>query len=165
MKSKLKHYVKEILFFIITMTIFANLISFYKSQNLTKESLAIHSFKLLNNQTYTINSNKPILIHFWATWCPTCKLEASNIEFISNHFNVLSIAVDSGTNYELKKYLKEKGYTFNVVNDENTALSQEFNIAGYPTTFIYNSNKKLIFSEVGYTSIIGLYLRMWWASF
>jgi len=147
------------------MSIFANVISLYKSQTLTDAPLSIKSLKLINNKSYNFPDDKPVLIHFWATWCPTCKLEAPNIEFISKHFNVLSIAVNSGTNDDLKKYLQETGYSFNVVNDENTILSQQFNIAGYPTTFIYNSDKKLIFSEVGYTSIIGLYLRMWWANF
>jgi len=147
------------------MSIFANIVSLYKSQSLNDTPLAIKSLKLLNNTSYTFTNNKPILIHFWATWCPTCKLEAPNIEFISKQFNIITIAVDSGSNAELKKYIQDADYTFNVVNDENKKLSQQFNISGYPTTFIYNSDKKLIFSEVGYTSIIGLYLRMWWASF
>jgi len=147
------------------MSIFANVLSLYKSQSLNDAPLTIKSLNLLDDTRYNFPNNKPILIHFWATWCPTCKLEAPNIEFISKHFNVLTVAVDSGNNYELKQYLQETGFSFNVVNDENKELAQQFNISGYPTTFIYNHDKKLIFSEVGYTSIIGLYLRMWWASF
>jgi len=165
MLQKLKHYSKEVIFFIIFITIFTNIISLYKSQDLSNTPLKINSLQLINNTNYTFSNDKPILIHFWATWCPTCKLEASNIEFISKHFNVVTIAVDSGTDYELKKYLQDRGYNFNVVNDKNRELSQQFNISAYPTTFIYNNDKKLIFSEVGYTSIIGLYLRVWWASF
>jgi thiol-disulfide isomerase/thioredoxin len=117
---------------------------------------------LIDNTVYKFPSDKPVLIHFWATWCPTCKLEAANIEFISKHFEVVTIAVDSGTSAKLRAYIKEKNYTYRVVNDSLKHLSKEFNIAGFPTTFIYDKNKKLIFSEVGYTSIIGLYLRMWW---
>ena len=165
MKDKIKHYAKEIVIFFIVMTIFANIVSLYKSNDLNKEPLKIKNITLLDDSKYILPHAKPILIHFWATWCPTCKVEAPNIEFISKHFNVVTIAVDSGTNNELNKYLDEQGYSFNVVNDEDKKLSQEFNIAGYPTTFIYNGDKKLIFSEVGYTSIIGLYIRMWWASF
>lgn len=165
MKAKIKHYAKELLFFLITMTIFANVLSLYKSQDLTKAPLTIKELKLINNQTYIFPEEKPLLIHFWATWCPTCKLEAPNIEFISKHFNVVTIAVDSGSDYEIKNYLDEKGYDFLVVNDSTKTISEQFKIAGYPTTFIYNSDRELLFSEVGYTSIIGLYLRMWWASF
>jgi thiol-disulfide isomerase/thioredoxin len=165
MKEKLKYYIKEILIFTVAMIIITNLISIYKSQELSTAPLTIHSLKLIDNQTYNFATDKPLLIHFWATWCPVCKIEAPNIEFIKEHFNVITIAVDSGSNLEIKKYLQEKGYNFLVVNDKSRALSKEFNVVGYPTTFIYNKDKKLIFSEVGYTSSIGLYLRMWWASF
>jgi thiol-disulfide isomerase/thioredoxin len=165
MKQKLKHYAKEIFFFVITMTILANIMSLYKSQDLSDAPLRLASLRLIDGSIYKFPSDKPVLIHFWATWCPTCKVEAPNIEFISKYFEVVTIAVDSGTTEEVKKYVKEKGYDYRVVNDSLKYLSHEFKIAGYPTTFIYDKEKKLIFSEVGYTSSVGLYLRMWWASF
>ena len=161
--NRIKHYLKEIAIFIVVMTIFANLLSLYKSSDLNSESLQLNSVTLLHNQEFIIDNNKPVLIHFWATWCPTCKVEASNIEFISKHYNVLTIAVNSGTNSELLEYLNENNFTFKVVNDKHSLYSSEFKIAAFPTTFIYDKDKNLVFSEVGYTSTIGLYLRMLWA--
>jgi hypothetical protein len=52
-----------------------------------------------------------------------------------------------------------------VINDSSGFISSEFNIAAFPTTFIYDKEKNLVFSEVGYTSTLGLWLRMLWASF
>lgn len=164
MKEKIKHYAKEIVYFILFMTIIANLMSVYKSQDLNSEPLQLTSLTLLDNSVYNFKENRPVLIHFWATWCPTCKLEASNINYISKHFNVVTIAVNSGSTQEIQKFLTENEYTFLVNNDAQSILSQKFKIAGFPTTFIYDKDRKLIFSEVGYTSIVGLYFRMWWAS-
>jgi len=164
-KDKIKHYLKEILLFTFTLTVVANLMSIYRSQSLNNESLNIENFKLINNTIYTLDKNRPILIHFWATWCPTCKVEASNINLLSKHYQVLTIAVKSGTDYEIKKYLDEHAYTFKVVNDKDGTLSQKFKVAGYPTTFIYDKEQKLRFSEVGYTSTIGLYIRLLWSSY
>ena len=164
-KDKIKHYLKEILLFTFTLTVVANLMSIYRSQSLNNESLNIENFKLINNTIYTLDKNRPILIHFWATWCPTCKVEASNINLLSKHYQVLTIAVKSGTDYEIKKYLDENAYTFKVVNDKDGTLSQKFKVAGYPTTFIYDKEQKLRFSEVGYTSTIGLYIRLLWSSY
>ena len=161
--NRVKHYLKEIAIFIIVMTIFANIISIYKSSDLNAEALKLSSVTLMNNELYTFKNDRPILIHFWATWCPTCKLEASNIEYISKSYNVVTIAVNSGSNAEISKYLDENEFTFKVVNDQDSIYSSEFKIAAYPTTFIYDKNRDLVFSEVGYTSTIGLYLRMWWA--
>jgi len=161
----LKHYTKEVVIFVIVMTVFANIISLYKSSDLNKNPLNIVNIKLLDNTAYQLPENKPILVHFWATWCPTCKVEASNIQTISKSYEVLTIAVKSGTKKEIKEYLNENSYTFNVVDDNSAFIANEFNIAAYPTTFIYDKDKNLIFSEVGYTSTLGLWFRMWWASF
>ncbi len=163
--NRIKHYLKEIFFFILVMTIFANIISLYKSSDLNAEPLQINTLTLINNQEYIFEKNKPILIHFWATWCPTCKLEASNIELLSKYYNVLTIAVNSGNDEDIKKYLKENNLSFNVFNDEHSSYASKFKIAAFPTTFIYDKNRDLLFSEVGYTSTIGLFLRMWWANF
>jgi len=155
MKEKLKHYAKEIIVFIIVMTVFANVISLYKSTDLNRESLKETSFKLVDN--------KPILIHFWATWCPTCSLESSNIQKISEQYEVITIAVKSDSK-EIKKYMKDNNLNFKVVNDKSGEIAREFKISAYPTTFIYDKNRELVFSEVGYTSTIGLWLRMFWVN-
>ena len=165
MKDKIKHYAKEIAIFIVVMTVFANIISLYKSTSLNQEALSISSITLLNGSAYKFKSDKPVLIHFWATWCPTCKVEASNIQTLSQSYEVLTIAVKSGTRGEIDTWLNESAYNFKVVNDNSGTLSSKFKIAAFPTTFIYNKDRKLVFSEVGYTSTVGLYLRMWWASF
>lgn len=163
MKEKLKHYAKEIIFFIIIMTIFSNVLSLYKSQSLSDTPLFLTDVQLLGNKTYILSNDKPILIHFWATWCPTCKLEASNIEFLSKYFEVLTIAVDSKDDTTVQKYLDAHEYTFNVVNDPHNQLSSQFKIVGLPTTFIYDKNKNLVFSDVGYSSTFSMYLKMLWA--
>ncbi len=161
----MKKYIKEIVKFAIVLTILANLVSYYKSLNLNKEKLSISDISLLDNTNYKIPENKPLLIHFWATWCPICKVEAPNIEYLSKDYEVLTIAVNSGTKEYIKEYLKMNNLTFKVYDDFDGSLAQQFNIQVYPTTFIYDKNKNLVFTDVGYTSTIGLYLRMIWASF
>lgn len=160
MKDKIKKYLKEGLIFILMLIIALNAISYYNSLDLNKEKLTIQSFKLLDDSLYIVPNDKPVLIHFWATWCPTCKLEASNIEKISKDYEVITIAVQSGTKEEIEKYLDEHKLSFKVVNDEDGYYSQMFNIKAFPSTFIYDKNKNLKFSEVGYTSTAGLYARM-----
>ncbi len=163
MKSKIKHYIKETIYFLIAITIITNLMSLYKAQSLNSAPLNIKSFQLIDNSIYTVKSNKPLLIHFWATWCPTCKLEASNINFLSKHYQVITIAVKSGTDAKIKKYLNAHDYTYKVMNDKDGTLSRKFQISGFPTSFIYDKNKKLVFKEVGYSSTLGLWLRLLWA--
>ena len=106
------------------------------------------------------DGTKPIVIHFWATWCPTCKLEASNLESIKDDAHLISVAVNSGSDDELKSFMQERGYTYDVVNDEDGKLSERFGVGAFPTTFIYDCNGILKFSEVGYSTTLGLKARL-----
>ena len=120
---------------------------------------------MLNGQHFDLyqNSKGPILIHFWATWCPVCKLEQSNIENISKEHPVITIAMQSGNNEELSEFMREEKLSFMVINDENGVLSHRYNIRGVPVSFIVNKENKIKFVEVGYTTELGLRLRLWWA--
>jgi thiol-disulfide isomerase/thioredoxin len=157
----LKSIFKDIAIFAIVIIVASNAISYFRAPNLESVSLDNISGKLLNDTIY-INSKKSTIVYFWATWCPICKLESSNVESISNKYNVISIAVNSKSNKNIIEYMKKNNLHFNTINDENGALSKKFKIKAFPTILIYDKNKNLIFTEVGYTSYIGLLLRMIW---
>lgn len=152
--NKFKDYLKEIIKSIVIITVVLNVYSYYQAQELNKEKLPLQNISL---------NDKPLMIHFWATWCPVCKIEAGNIQRVSKDHNVLTIASQSGTDEEIKKYLKENNVDFKFINDRDNSYAEQFNITVFPTTLIYDKDKNLVFSEVGYTSTFGLYLRMWWA--
>ncbi|MFT7824138.1 MAG: redoxin domain-containing protein [Sulfurimonas sp.] len=105
---------------------------------------------------HTDMKKKALVVHFWATWCPSCKAEASNIESISKEYEVLSIAVNSGTDKALNGYMMQNGYTFRVLNDRQGKWAEKFRVDVFPTTFIYDAKGMLKFTEVGYTSLFGL---------
>ena len=120
---------------------------------------------MLNGQHFDLyhKKSRPILLHFWASWCPVCKLEQSNIENISKDHSVITIAMQSGDNNELSQFMYEEKLSFNVINDSDGLLSRKYNIKGVPVTLIVNKDNKIEFVEVGYTTELGLRMRMWWA--
>lgn len=120
---------------------------------------------MLNEQYFDLyeNNQRPILIHFWATWCPVCKLEQSNIQNISKDMPVITIAMQSGNDDELREFMKDEYLSFNTINDESGRLSRLYNIRGVPVSFIINKDNKIEFTEVGYTTELGLRVRLWWA--
>jgi len=150
-----KKYLKEIVKSLLIIVVVLNAYSFYRAQDLNKEKLPLQNI---------IMNEKPLVVHFWATWCPVCKIEAPNIQKISKEHNVITIASQSGTNKDIIKYLKENNLDFTFINDQDNSYAKKFNVTVFPTTLIYDKDKNLIFSEVGYTSTLGLYLRIWWAS-
>ena len=153
--NKFKEYLKEIVKSVLIIVVVLNAYSYYRAQDLNKEKLPLQNISM---------NEKPLMIHFWATWCPVCKIEAPNIQKISEDYKVITIASQSGTDKEIQKYLQDNDVSFSFINDENNDYAKKFNITVFPTTLIYDKDKNLVFSEVGYTSTFGLQLRMWWAS-
>ena len=164
MKNKIIKYFKEIVLFFIVITIFANILSFYRSTELLKKPLDLFSISTINDNIIS-SDKKPVLIHFWATWCPICKVEASNIQTISESFNVITVAVKSGDDNEIDKYLNKNSFNFKVINDLDGLIASKYRVSIFPTTIIYDNDGNEVFSEVGYTSTLGLWLRMLWASY
>lgn len=109
------------------------------------------------------NTSRPMLVHFWATWCPVCKLEQSNIDNLAKSYSVMTIAMQSGNDDELRQFMADENLSFSVINDQTSIISRSYNIKGVPVSFIINKENKIEFIEVGYTTELGLRMRLWWA--
>lgn len=106
----------------------------------------------------------PVLVHFWATWCPICKLEQDSILAISRDYTVLSIASQSGNELDVQQYMQEHELSFPVVMDEDGELMRRYGLRGVPASFIIDRTGKIVYREVGYTTEIGLRARLWLAN-
>jgi hypothetical protein len=56
--------------------------------------------------------------------------------------------------------MNENKLTYRVINDFNGELSKKFNIGAYPSTLIYNKKGELKFTEIGYSTTLGLQARL-----
>jgi len=122
---------------------------------------------LINGEKFNLHHkrNKPMLLHFWASWCPVCKLEQDSIESISRNHPVVTVAMQSGDSSEISQYMLESGLSFSVIADETGAFAQRYGVKAVPVSFILNPQGQIVFSESGFTSSWGLQLRLWLANF
>ena len=155
-----KYILKELAIVGISILILSNIISYIRSPELSSTQLPVIEVELLDGTVYGVKEGKPFLLHLWATWCPTCKLETPNIQSVSEDYEVLSIAVNSGDDEKVQAYMHEHELSFKVLNDKEGTWAKKFNVKAYPTTFIYDASGKLKFTEVGYTSTVGLLARL-----
>ncbi|MEE1032883.1 MAG: thioredoxin [Ruminococcus sp.] len=78
-----------------------------------------------------LQSDKPVLVDFWATWCMPCKMLAPTLEELSSE----------STDFVVGK----------VDIDENPELAQQYRIMSIPTLLVFK-NGKVTASAVGVQS-------------
>jgi thiol-disulfide isomerase/thioredoxin len=106
----------------------------------------------------------PVLVHFWATWCPVCRAEQGSIAAIAHdNPDFISIAMQSGNADEVVSYMREQKITFSAINDQNGRISAAWGVHAVPASFIITPDGQIRFVEVGYTTSLGLRLRLWLA--
>lgn len=107
---------------------------------------------------------RPVLVHFWATWCPVCRLGNGALDAIARDHQVVSVALQSGDAAQIQHYMTVEGLSFAVVSDETGALANLWGVPGVPATFVLDPNGRIAYSTPGLSSEWGLRARLWAAS-
>jgi peroxiredoxin/outer membrane lipoprotein-sorting protein len=90
---------------------------------------------------------KAILIDFWGTWCEPCREEMPKIEEAQRLFGEKELAVLTIDENELPEraaaFMKEHGYTFQVLVDNDEAVMRKFAVDGFPSMFLIDRDGNL----------------------
>ena len=93
---------------------------------------------------------KAVFINFWATWCKPCIQEMPTIVQAQTKLKTDKIVFLVASNEEpaqIEKFAKRHDYDLHYVHLENM---EALNTQALPTTFIFNPEGKLKFSETGF---------------
>jgi thiol-disulfide isomerase/thioredoxin len=105
---------------------------------------------------------QPVLLHFWATWCGTCRLEQPSIDAIARDHHVITVATDGADLAALEQYVKTRGIKATVIADRSN-LAARFGIRAVPTNLVVDGRGQIRFVVVGYSSKWSLLTRLWLA--
>ena len=158
-KKRWRLWLVYILLFLVVM----QAANWWKSRDAVSGNLSEFTGELMGGSAFSISefAGKPVLFHFWATWCPICELENNTIQSISKDYQVISIASWSEGEAEVKAYMQDNQLTFPVMLDTSGELAQSLGVKGVPYSFILDPNGEITFVESGYSTELGLRLRLW----
>ena len=95
---------------------------------------------------------KPIILNFWASWCPPCISEMPRLnEFSRMHENdILVIGVNLGEKeISIETFLARVNVTFPIVKDKERSIEKSYNIIARPSTFFIDENGIIVDKRLG----------------
>lgn len=112
-------------------------------KNLQGEEVSLSDFK-----------GQPVLINFWATWCPPCRFEMPAIQkmyeqYQDEGFVVLAVDVEEPIS-TVKQYIEQGGYTFPVLLDyKGQVANGPYRIRAFPTSYFVDREGKIAVAHRG----------------
>ena len=99
----------------------------------------------LNGQPFDLQQSigsKPVMLIFWASWCPTCKTEVPKINQLAEKFRSRGmefVAVNVGFNDSIERanaFVQKTGMTYPAFFDGSGTLAEKYKLQGVPTVII-----------------------------
>lgn len=104
-----------------------------------------------------------VVLYVWATWCPICKTVEGNVDAVARDAAVLTVALQSGGGVEVGRFLDARGYRWKTLLDDDARVSGQLGVHAVPTLLFVDRGGTIRAVTQGYTSEVGIRLRLWWA--
>lgn len=102
------------------------------------------------------NFGKPIVINFWATWCPPCKRELPDFDKLCTEYGdkvvFMMVNLTDGRRDTVdgtKKFISKNGYTFPVYFDTEYNGADAYNVSSIPQTTFIDANGNVYTTRIG----------------
>ena len=98
----------------------------------------------------------PVVLNFWASWCPPCKAEMPEFDQIAKEYEgkVAFMMVNltdgqSETQSSAQAFIDSMGYTFPVYFDLDSDAAYKYGVQSIPTTYFIDAQGNLIAGATG----------------
>jgi cytochrome c biogenesis protein CcmG/thiol:disulfide interchange protein DsbE len=95
---------------------------------------------------------RPVVLNFWATWCPPCRAELPELQAASQRLagQVAIVGVNQGeAPAEVQAFAQQQGLTFQIPLDTQMEASRLYLVRNLPTTFFIDRSGVIREMQVG----------------
>jgi len=93
---------------------------------------------------------KAVLLIFWTTWCPYCRVALKSLKEDRRSFEDMGIemlAINAGeSSQKANSFAQRLGLDFKVLLDPGTVVSDNYDVLGVPTYFVITKGGRIAFS-------------------
>lgn len=130
------------------------------TQDEEKEKIKAPDFTVLDADGNAVKLSdlfgKPIVLNFWASWCPPCKSEMPEFnevyEEVGEDITFMMVDLADGQRETKEKgaqYVKEQGFSFPVYFDTKQDAANKYGIASIPTTIFIDKDGYIVTGAEG----------------
>ncbi len=94
----------------------------------------------------------PVMVNFWATWCPPCRAEMPLIQEYQDKFagEFVVLAVNGGDSKEaVQSFVDAKGFTMAFLLDPEVSVATLYQVRGFPTSLFIDADGNLKATHIG----------------
>ena len=109
-----------------------------------------------SRRTVTLNQlrGKPVILNFWATWCPPCVQEMPSLvelqKKLGDKVTVLAVSEDADDN-AFTQFVRDHKVDLLVVRDPRQSVNERYGTFKFPETYVIDKDGKIVRKFIGAT--------------
>lgn len=147
----LNYFLSTILLFFCSTVMAAELLTaipgkpkapYFKLENMDGEIITLDHYK-----------GRPVIINFWATWCPPCREELPSMNRAWKKIkdqDIAMVAINVGEDEDtIFAFMGDYPINFDLLLDTSGEIIAQWPIKGLPTTFVLDADGRLVYRAIG----------------
>lgn len=137
------------MYFIAVLIMDSYLTAAYEEPQLSEAQMLNIKTHLSEEQLSRFEQGEPAMVYVWATWCGFCTVTTPAVNELSTERIVVGLAMQSGTDSQLRAYEQENNHQFFSLNDPTGSVAVALDVASTPTYLIIDQHGAVLWYSRG----------------